>query len=457
MDERMSSLIRRSLAFAAPVALGATALILMQRARSEPKERPPSEQGRAVRVLEVQSHEAVPRAVGYGVARSQREWKLVAEVSGRVIELDEQLQTGRIIRKGTKLIKIDPEDYELVATQQEATVEGVEAQLAELGVKERSTRASLKIAKRSLALTRKDLGRVQQLFAGGNATAAEVDDTDRQVLSQETTVQNLQNTLAEIPASRRRYRAQIDQYEAGVAGAQLDISRTEILAPFDLRIRSVDVELSELVSVGTVLAEGDGIATAEVPAQFPIGSLQPLIPPRPGDAPVTTQTLDRLRNALGIQARVRLESGGVVAQWTADFDRFGNVDSETRTVGVVVTVEEPYKRAKPGVQPPLISGMYVEVELRGRPRPGCLAVPRSALRGKELQVVGAEQRLETREVEVAFLQDAYACVVGGLEEGEQVVLTELVPAIEGMLLEPRVDEQAVAGLEAAVRGEEPSE
>lgn len=456
MADPKPSPVRRLVAFAAPVALGVTALVLMQRARSEPKQRPPQEQGQPVRVLAVARHDAVPHAVGYGVVRSQREWKLVAEVSGRVIELDEQLQTGRIIRKGTKLIKLDPEDYELAATQQAATVEGVEAQVAELNVKERNTKASLVLAERSLALTRKELARVQQLQAGGNATASEVDDAERQVLTQETSVQTLKNTLAEIPTSRRALRAQIQQYEAGVAGAQLDIDRTEIVAPFDVRIRSVDVELSELVSVGTVLAQGDGIDIAEVPAQFPIGSLQPLIPARSGDAPVTTQSLSRLREVLGIDARILLESGGLVARWDAEFDRFSNVDSETRTVGVVVTVDAPFAQASPGVQPPLLSGMYVEVELRGKPRSDCLAVPRSALHGSRVYVVGEQARLETRDVQVAFVQDSYACLSGGVEEGDQVVLTDLVPAIEGMLLEPRVDDHAVAGLEAALRFEEPT-
>ena len=41
-----------------------------------------------------------------------------------------------------------------------------------------------------------------------------------------------------------------------------------------------------------------------------------------------------------------------------------------------------------------------------------------------------------------------------LAPGERVVLTNLVPAIEGMLLAPRVDEAAEGSLRAAVTGEE---
>ncbi|MEM9460639.1 MAG: efflux RND transporter periplasmic adaptor subunit [Myxococcota bacterium] len=461
MTNERPSVLRRILGFGAPIGLGIAALLMMQRARTEPPRRPPEEQGRAVRVLEVVEIEAVPRATGYGVVRSSREWTLVAEVSGRVIELNEQLEDGRIIRKGEPLIKIDPTGFELSAVQQKATVANARAQLAELNTKESNTRASLKIAQRTLELTEKDLERVQALERSGSASPSEVDDAEVKVLNQRQTVQSYKNTLAEIPSDRRALRAQIEQYEAGVETAELDVARTEIEAPFDIRIRSANVDLSELVTVGATLAEGDGIDLAEVPAQFSIGSLQPLFPrPRPEqsrDGSISPRALGRRLPpaAAGLSATVVLESGQVRAQWDARFDRFANVDSDTRTVSIVVAVDEPYARARPG-RPPLISGMYVEVQLRGIPRPGCRAVPRAALRDDALHVVTADHRLEIRPVEVAFVQNRYACIESGVEVGESVVLTELAPAIEGMLLEPRADDTAAAALRTAVTGEEDS-
>lgn len=461
MADDEPSLLRRILSLVVPIGLGVAALVMLQHARTQPPKRPPEEQGQAVRVVEVIEVEAIPRAIGYGVVRSSREWTLVAEVSGRVIELNDDLEDGRIIRKGEPLIKIDPTGFELSAAQQKATVANVKAQLADLSIKEENIEASLAIAKRALELAQKDLERVRLLERSGSASALEVDDAEVKVLNQRQTVQSYENTLAELPGDRRSLRAQLDQYEAGVQTAELDVARTEIEAPFDVRIRSANVELSELVTVGATLAEGDGIDVAEVPAQFSIGSLQPLIPP-PSASPEGAPKTSLSPRALGrrfpgteaLTARVVLESGAVRAVWDARFDRFANVDSNTRTVGVVVAVEQPYERAQPGEQPPLISGMYVEVELRGAPQPGCRAVPRVALRGRTLHVIDPHNRLETREVEVAFVQDRYACIASGIEPGEQVVLTELVPAIEGMLLEPRVDEHSVQALLSAVAGED---
>ncbi len=434
--------------------------MIMQRARTEPPRRPPEEQGRAVRVIEVAELEAIPRAKGYGVVRSSREWKLEAEVTGRVIELNDKIEDGRIIREGESLIKIDPRGYEITASQQKATVENVKAQLAELATKQKNTKASLAIANRALELARKNLGRVEKLQQSGTASASEVDDAEQSVLNQQATVQSYKNSLAEIPADKRALRAQIDQYQAGVQTAELAVTRTEIVAPFDIRIRSADVELSELVTVGAVLAEGDGIALAEVPAQFSIGSLQPLFAGRKAqpqvDESLSPRALTRLPGTAGLSATVTLESGAVLAKWEAKFDRFAGVDSDTRTVSVVVAVDEPFEGARPGGRPPLVSGMYVEVQLQGQPRGQCLAVPRAALRGKEVQVVTADSRLETRAVEVAFVQDTYACVDEGIEVGDRVVLTELAPAIEGMLLVPRDDPEAAATLRQAAAGEESS-
>lgn len=456
--------LKRSAGTAVPLALGVLVFVALQRARSEPPQRPPQELGKAVRVVEVVEVRAIPRTRGYGIVRASQEWKLEAEVSGRVVELNENLEEGRVIRADEQIIKIDPRNFELSAKEKKAVVKNSKAKLADLRTKEKNTKASLKIAERSLELAQKELDRVKELEQQGAISTSEVDRAEESKLSKEQTVQNYKNTLDEIPGDRRALQAQVDQYEAGAETAQLSVARTEIVAPFDVRIRSVSVEESELVTVGAVLAEGDGIARSEVPAQFTFGSLRPLVLgargtealpepealPKPGGA-VTTRALSRFPAAEFIKAKIRLESGDLVAEWDATFDRFGNVDSDTRTVSVVVAVDDPFKRR--GDTPPLLAGMYVEVELEGAPRDNCRAIPRSAIRAGTVNVVGADQRLEVREVETDMVQDEYACIASGLEPGEQVVVTELVPAVAGTLLEVRTDELVQQAVVNAATGD----
>jgi multidrug efflux pump subunit AcrA (membrane-fusion protein) len=105
----------------------------------------------------------------------------------------------------------------------------------------------------------------------------------------------------------------------------------------------------------------------------------------------------------------------------------------------------------PGRRPPLVKGLFVQVNLAGKARPDSLVVPRSALHAGRLYVVNGQQRLEIREVEVEMLQPGFATIAAGLQPGEQVVISDLVPAIQEMLLKPVQDpatEQRLARLAA---------
>ncbi|MCA9689312.1 MAG: biotin/lipoyl-binding protein [Myxococcales bacterium] len=438
----------RKLAFVPVLALGVVALLVLKATRAEPERVELSETGKRVRALTVAPLTVIPRAVGYGVVEAREEWQMVAEVSGRVVEMHEQLKEGEFVTAGTTLIKIDPGDYEIAEAKVTANLEGVKAQIKELQVKEESARANLKIEQRSLDLAKKELARVEKLTSSGVTTQADVDREERNVLAQEKVVQSLKNTLQELPANRRVLEAQIKQQKAGLATASRDIARTELVAPYDVRIREVRTSLQEVVGGGQVLAVADSLDRAEIPAQFSIGVLRPLLPFRPGTTPLSTEALSRLPELIGLKAIVRLEATDLRAEWEAAFDRFTSVDPQTRTIGVVVAIDKPYQSGRPGERPPVATGMYMEVELRGAAREGCLAVPRGALHGDVLHVVDKDRRLARREVQIAYRQAEFACLAGGIEPGEQVVLTDVVPAIEGMLLDPVEDEEAAAELRA---------
>ncbi len=69
-------------------------------------------------------------------------------------------------------------------------------------------------------------------------------------------------------------------------------------------------------------------------------------------------------------------------------------------------------------------------------------------------MVTVENRLERRGVDVAFLQTNFASIKTGLKAGERVVISDLIPAVEGMLLDPVMDDAAARALidEAEGRG-----
>ena len=129
------------------------------------------------------------------------------------------------------------------------------------------------------------------------------------------------------------------------------------------------------------------------------------------------------------------------AQWDADFVRFSDtVDLETRTMGVVVAVDHPLKKIIPGVRPPLSKGMFVEVNIDGITQVNSIVIPRSALRNGSVYVMNENNRLEIRSPQKRYDQDQSSIIESGLKPGEQLVLTDLIPAIEGMLLKASIDQ-----------------
>ena len=448
--------LARLLLFVVPVALGLAAVGYAVKNWEGPQRLPPEERVTPVRVVTAPAVDVVPRALGYGSVTPGRIWEAVGEVSGTVIYRHPELEKGAILRAGTELLRIDPTDYRLAVAQIEANIRSTEAQLAVLDVRAANTKRSLAIEERSIDLARKELERKQRLVRQGTISQAAVDQEERAVLVGEQAVQNLRNSMNLLPAERSVLEATRDQLMAQLETARRNLARTTIVAPFNCRIAEVNVEKAQFAVQGKVLVVADSLDVAEVTAQVPIGNLLTLLPPDL-DLPLEPGApMPRLREVAGLEAIVRLRTGRGDNEWAARFDRISDtVDRRTRTVGVIVAVDDPYRQAVPGQRPPLVKNMYVEVEVRGRPRPGAVVIPRGAIYGREVRIAGPDDRLRVREVEVDFVQTNFVVVASGLEAGERVVVSDLPFAADGMRLAPVEDEEALAALVAEAVGDTP--
>jgi RND family efflux transporter MFP subunit len=442
-----------------PIALGGAVLAWQLAGRSMPEQAEPAEVARPVRVIEARAVDFVPRALGFGYVQPGTVWEAIAEVAGRIVYRHPDLESGRVLDAGTVILRIDPVDYELAVARIEAGLESVAAQLAELGIREANTGRLLKIERRALALQEQDHERKRKLAARGNASQATVDQAENAVLTQRQKVQDLENQLNLIPAERRVLEADRTLREAELEEARRDLARTEIRMPFAARIAEVAVEADEFVAVNTTLAVGDSIDVAEVAAQFAPQNIRPLVSTDLEIASLSAEELAVVPKRWGLSARVRFRTGDLEAEWDARFDRVSDtVDPQTRTFGFVVAVDEPYRKVIPGARPPLIKNMYVEVELRAAARPGTIVVPRAALyEGRDGQasvyLVDADDRLAIRPVTVGPAQSDFVVIESGIAPGERVVVSDLIPAIEGMLLVPRRDDDLEDRLAASASGE----
>ena len=429
------------------IAVGVGAVVLAKSMNPGPEQRELQEAATKVRVIDAPVVNVIPRALGYGHVEPGKVWEAIAEVKGRVVDIHPRLKKGAILAAGTELLRLDATDYQLKVAEIEATVRSVRAQISELATKEKNTRASLRIDTKSLDLSAKDLERKQRLFKNKTVSQSAVDQEERNVLARRQSVQNLRNSLNLIPAERDVLRAQLALSQAQLDAAVLDLDRTVIIAPFDCRIAEVNVEKTQYAAQGKVLVIADGLAVAENEAQVPLERMIDLMPKQVANPFDTVSGTEDLTSVLGLSAQVRLSGGGVQATWKARFARMSDtVDPKTRTVGVIVAVDDPYKKTIPGVRPPLTKNMFVEVELRGQPLADKVVIPRVALHAGKVYVATADNRLQIRSVKTAFRQTNFAVIDEGLSAGERVIVSDLIPAIDGMLLTPTADQSIIDGL-----------
>jgi RND family efflux transporter MFP subunit len=437
-----------------PILIGIATLALLRQTKTLPEQKSVAENPLSVRVLRVPKVTVIPKAVGYGTVRPSITWEAVAEVKGKILHKHVRLDKGNILEAGTRLLQIDPTDYELTIAQIQADIQAIQAQRQELQARSENTRLAIQIEQEALALNKRELERKRELLGKGGVSRSDLESQEQALLAQQQKLQSQLNTLNLLPSQQALLEAQLASQQARLATAQRDLAQTEVVMPFTGRIAEVKVEENQFVREGEVLLVADGMQLAEVEAQIPIEQMSNLIR---SDREIDLMSLsgDPLP-ALGLSAVVRLEEGSLRADWTGRFARISDtLDLKTRTVGVIIEVDQPYANVQPGVRPPLFKGLFVQLDLHGRSRPDSLVIPRLALhdglanecdtrrdgctRMPRVYLVDQADRLEIRPVQVSLIQAEFVVIGKGLRAGERVVVSDLIPAIQGMLLAPVED------------------
>lgn len=430
--------------FFLPVLLGIIFVMFMLKNKQAPHRPEARERSRQVSVIQVKPQAVIPRVTGHGYVEPTESWEAISEVSGKIVEMHPELKKGSFISKGALLMAIDPASYGLAESRGKATVMSVEAQLKELAQQKANTERLLELEREVLRLTKKELERKRELYGKGIISQSEFELEEKNLLAQETSLKNLVNSLDLIPAKENALLAQKESNESSLGEMQLDLQRTKIYAPFDCRIAEVNVELNQYAPPGALLVKAINISAVEIPVKLSPSSFVNLLSMPTGHQTILTDgiTMDDIRAMVDISAEVRLPMFHKEAVWEATFMRTSeSVDLETGALTVYVAVERPYEKVKPSVRPPLVPNLYCEVELRGRKRENSIVIPMRALHNGLVYLVDEDMRLVTVEVQVEMVMGDYAVISDGLSAGDQVILTDLVPAVEGMLLEPVLDKQ----------------
>ena len=337
----------------------------------------------AVRIFEVETGSRTVMIMSEGTVRASQEISLVPEVAGKVFFVSPSLASGGRFRKGETLLRIDPVDYRLALTLAEAKVRDAES---------------------ILQLTQEEAQVALEEWRMFPADGSESTDSPPPLVVKEP-------QLAAAKAGLEAARADLEK-------ARLNLDRTEVKAPFDGRVTEENVDVGQYVVPGQALASLYSTQTAEIALPLEVDDLFWFHVPgfTPGDNP-------------GSPATVRATVAGRDLSWQGEVVRSdGRLDERTRMIKVVVAVDEPYAK-----KPPLIVGLFVTVEIEGSTLPDSAVVPRSALRQDDLVwVVGDEDRLAFRKVDVARPQGDEVLIKAGLRQGDRVVVSPLKAVTDGM-------------------------
>lgn len=427
--------IPRGLRLVPPIAIGIGIAAWLISTAEPPARTEQAERSVVARLAKVETGRLRTEVRGFGNVQAARSWEAVAEVAGTVIWRHPDLDAGNMLPEGTTVLRIDPTAYELAVAQAEADLAALEADAAQLSVDEANTGRLLALEENRLKLAEAELARIRDLAKRGVAAQSALDVQERSTLQVHRGVEELRNAHALIPSRQARLEAQVARTNVVLDRARRDLSKTEIVAPFDLRVGKVHVERHQYVGAGQPLISADDMARVEITAQIPVASFRRLLS---GTSDGGVMTLSDLSNRFaGVSAEVRLVSDPSQI-WTGQLMRVESaLDPQARSVPAVIAVDDPYSEANPPLRLPLVPNMYVEVILTGPESAPRVTLPDSAIHeGPIVYLRNEEGRLELREVSVEWRQSGLAVLEDGIAAGEEVILDDLMPAIPGMIVTP---------------------
>ncbi|HIO91342.1 MAG TPA: efflux RND transporter periplasmic adaptor subunit, partial [Leucothrix mucor] len=395
---------------------------------------------RTVEVITVEKMPFRARALAFGNVEPAVLLKSKSEVSGKISYRHPELKKGASIKKGTVVLRIEPTSYKFSLNQSKAGLASSQSSLKQLETEEKSTRRSLNIAQKNLNVGLKELGRIKQIWNKRLIARSALDAEEQKVLQLRAQVEEIKGKLASYTSRKAATKAQITQSRSQVNQSKDTLGRTEIRLPFDARIGTVFIEKGEFVSPGGVLFEASGTQAIEITAQLPTRQFRPLLSGL-GNRKISFSNpadFSRIVSKMKLQADVSLVNDtDKESPWQGELVRISeSIDPTRDTIGLVVAVNNPYSGVIPGKRPPLLKGMYTAVEFLA-PSREALVIPRKAMhQGRVYLVDPSTNKLMIKAVEISHRQGDLVIIKSGLKQGDQLIISDVIPVIEGLPLKP---------------------
>ncbi len=328
-------------------------------------------------------HQVILRSMG--TVEPDLQISLVSETAGEIIEVHPDFIPGGYVQKGQTLVRIDPTTYQTAVAQAELALEQARLEL------------------------RQEEGR--QIVAEKEwALMGPSDATD------------LEKDLALRRPHLRRARAQVQAAEATLRKARSDLAKTNIKAPFNAIIRSVDVNRGDVAAPQRQLAVLVGADAFRIIATLPMDRLPWLVFPTEN-----TEHPDA--------GRVLIHTGHGYAREGILKHLLSDIEPGGRLARVLIHVTDPMDMdVRLTDRLPLLLDQFVSMDIIGKTEKNVYRIPREfVFDNNVIHVMNEDDTLDIQSVDIVW-RDRDAVFVRGDLEDSRLIVTDLPAPVQGMPL-----------------------
>ncbi len=307
----------------------------------------------------------------YGNVKIKNDVEIKSQVSGIVTYVSDNLDLGEFVEEGNILVKIEKIDYEIALEKSLSALKQAQSNLA-------LEKGKQLVAKKEWEIMSKQ---------GGDNISEE------------------QKALALRVPQLMSAVASVNQAEADVRKARLDLKRTVIRAPFN------GIVMEKNVSKGSYLNVQGSIARIISTEDFYV------------EAYIEKEHLKWLDKS----GPVTIESG--TGKFTGKIEEIlPDVQTEGLMAKLLITVNNPLQS-----EPPLLVGDYAEVIFKGKILSNIYKIPRSAIseRGK-IYLVDSENRLRIKEFDKMWEDEKNIYIKNTFPPEWKLVVSKIFAPSDGM-------------------------
>ena len=284
------------------------------------------------------------------------EINVAAEVSGRVMKKFPECLAGNFVSKGTPLIQIDPEAYQLELNTIKAELDQGDKRVAEIDRQIVGEQRNLKLAEQDYVIQNREYQRSKRL--GSAISPSELDQARRNVNVAQTQVTARTNTIDGLRASRETQLAAKELTTQRFKRAELELRRTQIVAPADGVIVTESVQQDAFVRQGEMVLQFENTEVSEVRCNLTTTDLD-WIRMNSKDKEKARSVYQLPKTAVEIYDAAEPD-----VIWKGVLERFSGIgrDPVTKTTPCRIIVPTPVVQAKAGPRA-LVRGMFVKCRI----------------------------------------------------------------------------------------------